>query len=56
MICPFRVDKVYETERIGDAVVMSAVREKYAECHGPECPCYICEGYCLWIEKREWRR
>lgn len=55
MVCPLRVDGEYETKWVGDAIVVSAIRERYSECHGPECPCYICEGYCTQFEKGEWR-
>lgn len=52
MVCPNRVDHIYETKRVGDAIVVTAIREVYSECHESQCPCYICEGYCTEFEGR----
>lgn len=46
MICPCRVDKVYEVKKVGESVVITAEKEVYPDCYEGDCPCYIFPNQC----------
>lgn len=41
MICPFRIDTLYNHSTISGTVVCTSKREVYSPCMGHECPAYV---------------
>lgn len=62
MICPFRIDTLYNHSTINGTVVCTAKREVYSLCMGHECPAYVdrygdgSEGYCSNLEGSDYER
>ena len=51
MICPFRTGVNFETEEVGNKIVIRSQEEYYPECYQEDCPYYQFPNGCGIVEK-----